>query len=164
MLVLLLSACFSPIELGISENEWQKLTSEQQQKILDNYRAVMHAKMEEQTQLGEQKIQVNIAGGKAMLPPFVRYSTYTPLKFFILDGECKYVDLCNVTSGCVQLNVCYKNKVLLLDPSLYKLDQQEASLRIYYSPLWRDGFTYTNITTDGYAKLKNVEITLKEIS
>jgi hypothetical protein len=63
-------------------------------------------------------------------------------------------------SGKVNLRACFKRNILFLDPSRFDLTKKEGSVRLYQSPLWRDGFTYKNIDSSGYVKLTDVNITI----
>lgn len=114
-------------------------------------------------------IEVKISNGKAFMPPFTSngWQVFAPATATIVADTCQNIWLTQLGSNDkvkVALRCCYKDKALHLDPSLYELDKQDGTMTIPYSPLWDRGFTYHGINSDGYAKLKNVAVTIKNVS
>ena len=165
--LLILSGCAAqPEDLGFSEQQWNKLSPDKQQQIFEQHEAVVETKKNEPPAVvSDSWIQVTIKDGTVMMPPSFKTYKYQPVTFKIQDGECKKVELDshkNIYS--VKLDVCYKNQILLLDPSRYEIDKKDASVRLYASPLWQNGFTYKNVNSSGYARLNNASITVKQQS
>lgn len=163
LLVLLLSACaVTPNTLGISRAEWQGYSTEKQQQLIDSYHKVKASVSSDSSVVAIPNINVVIKGGKAMMPPFAESYSFMPVKFDIRSGECKEVRLRNIDlDKDIELGACFSGKILYLDPSRYDVTKQNGSIRIYVTPLWKRGFTYNNINSSGYARLKNVSITVK---
>lgn len=159
------SCAVKPEDLGISQQQWAKYSEAQQQKILAGHKAVSVAKDKEQSApVTDNWLQVSIQNGLVKMPPFTKHYKYMPTTFQIQDGKCQKVLLHTYKNrNAVKLDTCYKNNVLLLDPSYYEVDKMDGSIRLYYSPLWQNGFTYKDVNSDGYVSLHNVTIKVKEI-
>ncbi|KPJ68113.1 MAG: hypothetical protein AMJ43_01530 [Coxiella sp. DG_40] len=161
--VLLLVGCaVGPVELGISQQQWNKYNPEKQQEILTAHKELLRAKREDQTLIGDSWLEVDIKGGSVMMPPFIKRYEFAPVTFKIREGTCRINALHNYkSSNSIKLDCCYKNDILFLDPSRYEIDKKDGTVRLYFSPLWRQGFIYKNINSDGYARLHNVTIKIK---
>jgi hypothetical protein len=154
---------FSPYELGISDKAWQKLSPQKQQEIIQKNQNVI-TNMESQAPTGNSCLTITVADGKAKMPPFNmgRYA-FQPAKFNISEGSCTSFDLTTKDkTNSSSPYACYRNNVLMLDPSKYAEDKMYGTVKIYKTPLWEEGFTYTNINTTGYAELRNATIIVKE--
>jgi hypothetical protein len=164
--VLILASCVGPEDLGFSEQQWDKLSPDKQQQIFEQHQALLDAKHDETpAPINDTWIKVTIKDGTVMMPPDFKAYQYQPVTFKIQDGVCKKVELdSHKNTYAVNLDVCYKNQVLLIDPSRYEIDKRDASIRLYASPLWQNGFTYNNVNSSGYARLKNASITVKQVS
>lgn len=161
-----LSGCgVSLNKLGISQHEWEQYTEQRQSRILKNYMQIAgEKKAQRQTENSMAKdswLEVNVSGGLVMMPPFIFSNSYTPASFKIYQNDCTNVKLKNLNlNDSVDLEACYKNNILFVDPSNYELDKKDGSIQLYSSPLWRNGFTYQHINTSGYARLQNANITV----
>ncbi len=162
----LVGCAVGPEELGISQQQWNKYSQQKQQKILIAHKELLRAKRRENsTLIGDSWLQVNIKDGSVMMPPFIKQYQYAPITFRIRKGVCQRIALHNYkSSNSVRLNSCYKNDILFLDPSRYEIDKKDGTVRLYFSPLWRQGFIYKNISSNGYARLHNVTIKVKSES
>jgi hypothetical protein len=160
LLFCLASCAVKPEDLGISQQQWAKYNEKEQQKILADHRAVLAAKHKEpKVKVTDNWLQVTIQDGLVKMPPFTKRYKYVPVTFRIQDGTCQKMLLYNYNKKhSVKLDCCYKNNVLLLDPSRYEPDKADGSIRLYYSPLWQNEFTYKNANSDGYVHLHNVTI------
>jgi hypothetical protein len=165
------TAPFSPYELGISNKTWQKYTPEEQQTILQKNQTMM-ATMNNQTASGNSCLTVTIADGKCVMPPlFTKKSPFKPVTFNISEGTCSPFELKAAndqkivtpdTQRSITAYACYKNGVLMIDPSKYETDKMYGTVRIYKTPLWQETFTYSNINTSGFAKLQMTKVTIQE--
>jgi hypothetical protein len=163
--------------LGISDSEWGKYSVEEQQQLMANYqqisdqKEVLTEKQSKQNKSSKAKqpmasngsLVVGIHSGKVMMAPFTDWQEYKPVVFNIKKGECKEVLLAKSdASSQVELGVCYKEKTLYLDPSKYDLAKQFGSITFNYSPLWNQGFTYTNINSSGFVRLQDVTVEINK--
>jgi len=164
LLFLLVSCAVPPQKLGISQQQWDQYPPTKQQNILDGYKQILTAKDNGTiTPIDDSWLQLSISGGSAMMPPFTKRYTYMPVTFSIQEETCKQVLLHSDSSiHAIKLTTCYKNKALWLDPSRYEIANQDGTVRLPYSPLWENGFTYNNVTSSGYARLHNITIIVKQ--
>lgn len=162
----LVGCAVSPEELGISRQQWNKYSQQKQQKILTAHRNLLQARRKESsTSIGNSWLQVSIKDGLVMMPPFIERYQYAPGTFRIRKGVCQRIALHNYKSlNSVRLDCCYKNDILFLDSSRYEIDKKDGTIRLYFSPLWKQGFVYKNISSNGYARLHNVTIKIKSES
>lgn len=154
----------TPEDLGISQQQWAKYSENEQQRILAEHKSVSAAKRKApRAEAGDNWLQVSIKDGLVKMPPFTRRYKYIPVTFRIKLGTCQKI-LLHTYNGAhsVKLDCCYKDNVLLLDPSRYKIDKWDGSIRLYYSPLWKNGFIYKKINSDGYVYLYDVTIKIKQ--
>jgi hypothetical protein len=160
LLFCLAGCAVKPEDLGISQQKWAKYSESQQQKILDNYKTIVEAKDKEQhSQVTDNWLRVTIQDGLVKMPPFTKRYNYVSVTFRIQDGTCQQVLLHTYNKKhSVNLDCCYKNNVFLLDPSRYEANKADGSIRLYYSPLWQNGFVYKNVSSDGYLYLHNVTV------
>lgn len=160
--VLLLIGCTpSPERLGMSEQQWQGLNQEQQQKILADYEQVK-SEPDNKTVYSGPSIMVYVSDGRAMMPPFDGAYSFDPVQILLAAGDCRSALLESIDTGhSVYLKTCYDGQALMLDPSPYKVDQAQGSVRLQYNPAWKRGFSYTNVNSSGYAHLQKVMITVK---
>lgn len=158
--ITMLGCSASPESLGISEQQWNKYSEQEQKKIIHDHNYIEEtAKKSTFTTPGNSCLTLKIQNGEAFMPPFSEAYAFEPATLKISEGTCRSVEL-NAVNGekSVILGACYNDKILLLDPSLYEIDKRYGSARIYYSLLWDEGFNYTNINTDGYAHLRKTTI------
>jgi hypothetical protein len=153
-------ASVSPEELGMSEQQWDKYTAQEQKQMARNYSYI--EKTTKQSSFSAQSnfcLIINIQNGKAIMPPFTEWSAFNPVTLKVSEGTCEVTELDAINGdNSTTLTACYNDNMLLLDPSLYEIDKRYGSIRMYYSLLWDDGFSYTNINTDGYTRLQKASI------
>lgn len=109
------------------------------------------------TSTTQPALNVHIQNGKIAAPSGTP-QTYQPINFSIANGECQEINISLVNNEAFPLRACYRKNILFLDAKKFG---EGKSTRFYYSPLWQQGFTYPNITTNGPAHLMNVDIRLK---
>jgi hypothetical protein len=162
--VLLLTGCTpSPSELGISEQQWQTMSDKQRQQILDGYARTERARGSNNVYAGP-KIMVSISHGQAMMPPFTQAQSYQPVQFEMKPGECRHVTLTSVNGEHeVDLPACYNGLTLALDPSRYDPLLSGGSLRFNYIPIWKRGFAYNGVSSQGYVHLTKVRVIISAV-
>jgi hypothetical protein len=170
VLALVLTGCasVSSYDLGISQEQWAQYTDNKHEQILKNYQFVQERRSSvqgNQTIDRTTRLEVEISGGKVMLPPYTILQTYEPIKFTIYSGDCtKVVPVYNADNlQASELGVCFKDHVLYLDPSRYDLTKLFGSIQLAYLPLWKRGFTYPDVASSGYLRLTDANITVNLI-
>jgi len=183
--LLSLSACstFSPQAFGISEAEWKTYDQEKQQELLNLYKQQEEQKKIEARQAKAQKnkvftnaknkLIVSVTGGKAIMPPFTSWYAYQQYRPLAIGPEaCADTILQKVPfnpkvkpkeNELIMLHACYIKGTLFLDPSRFEANKMAGTASFRFSPLWDRGFTYDHITTSGYVRLKNANITIRSI-
>lgn len=163
--VLLLASCtIEPRQLGLSQMQWQSMDKAQQQKLVAGYHQIKQAKSNKTVYNGPD-INVSIAKGTAMMPPFIRPQPYLATNFCLGSGQCRYVRLTSAgNSDSVSLQACYNGLVLVMDPSHYDPTKSSGTIRFAYNPIWRRGFTYSGVSSSGYVRLNQASVTVKTIS
>lgn len=166
--MLLLGGCVADhVKLGISDLEWSSLALEKKQSLIINYRRVAaeQRKIRGRAYFGNKFLLVRVFGGQVMFPPsFVSWQDYKAINFSLATGECRNL---KVTSKAnpkeySELRACFLDNILYLDSSRYDPIKKMGSVAIYSSPLWLEGFTYKGINSDGYLRLSNVSIEVKQ--
>lgn len=162
---LLFAGCATtPLDLGISERQWEEFSPEKQQQLLNNYEQI-ESESSSKSNDNEPYLAVSIHGGEVMMPPFITWTRYREAKIVLAKETCEDSKLeSSDTQNHIMLKVCYYGKVLALDPTKYDLATSKGTVSFTWSPLWRRGFAYKNIDTDGYARLKNATIEVKLLS
>ncbi|MCK4870618.1 MAG: hypothetical protein KAS93_05875 [Gammaproteobacteria bacterium] len=161
--LLMLAGCaVTPNTLGISAQTWHKYSKAKQQALIVGYHSVSSFYKSGQAKHGGRLLQVVVAHGTVKMPPFVKSYTYRPVIFTIPEGVCRSVILRNQKAQKqVAVGACYKHGILLLDPSRYDVNKRLGSIRFYKSPLWRQGFSYRNVHSTGFVRLKDATITIR---
>jgi hypothetical protein len=168
MSVLLLSGC-TGLQYGISEEDWQSMSLPKTEEIQKNFQRIKEARQADRLKQESlvitprtPKVQLTIEGGKALMPPYDTSYTFYPVKVTIYQGECQTVTLLQRDGQkSTPLEACYRGKVVYVDPSRYEFKWLYGSLQFHYVPIWQSGFKYENISSKGYAALKNVTIKIK---
>lgn len=168
LVVTLLSGCaLSPDRLGISEAAWNQYTPAQQEEFRNLYYQAekIRAEQKKNPERSLQKpILVTIHDGKILMPPFTTWYSYKLKSFAINKETCLDNEIMQINSEeKINLRACYKKGILYLDPSQFEQGKILGTVQFLYNPLWEQGFTYPNISTTGYAKLKNATIEIREI-
>jgi len=162
----LLSACVTPMHLGIPDAEWQNYSPEERKKIKSGYYELMksHVGVEEEKIVPDgSSLHVRLSGGNVLMPPFSHPVSYTPVEFDVESGASEKIIL--EAPGGEQkttLHICYRNKTLYLDPSRYDPTKRLGSIQLHYSPIWNRGFTYENVSSSGYVHLSHVNVNVKK--
>ena len=168
----LLNGC-AAAHYGVSEQNWKTLSSAQKKKMKADYRRIVSARAKEKQEQDRQritpttpKIMVEIEGGEALMPPFAKSAEFDSVSVLIYQGHCQSVVL-QESDGekKTDLEACYLGKVLYLDPSKTEFQWHQGSLQFHYNPIWdsESGFVYNNISSQGYAGLKNTTIRVKSL-
>ena len=165
---LLLSACaVTPNQLGISQSEWNQYSEQQRQQIKHDYHQAQKVKHGMHAKRGNSVLVVRIQGGQVLMPPYTSLQPYQAASFNIKAGECNVkIPLVQLNNSAqkTSLNVCYTNDVLYFDPSPYDPNLAKGALQFAYMPVWKRGFTYSNISSTGFTKLTNATVFVKELS
>jgi hypothetical protein len=168
IIVLFLTGCAAvgPTRLGIPQADWEQYSPAKKAQLLASYEDTQHRKKAMPIQSGNGVLTVNIAGGKALLPPYTHLITYEPVDFTVKQGDCHKkisITTTDANSQKGKLEVCYTNNTLYLDPSPYDPALSLGSLQFPYMPVWKRGFTYPHVSSTGLLKLNNVAISLKQV-
>jgi hypothetical protein len=163
-----LSGCASRVALGISESEWQNYSPDERHKMTASYFKMLKSKVYDSDQAGSENsaVAVCISGGQVKMPPaFNELYAYKPVEFVIANGDCVPV-MVNQLKGdrSIKMQACYRNKTLYLDPSRYDFTKKFGSIQLHYSPIWKRGFTYQKVSSDGYVRLTNVDVAVKVVN
>lgn len=159
----LLVSCAGPTQLGFSQQQWQAMTPQQRQQLIDQYRQAGSYKPA--TVYAGPDIEVALLNGKAAMPPFTQKYNFAATNFSINPGECEHVRLSSINStNSTSMKACYDGLHLSLDPSKYDLDKKQGTAHFAYNPLWLSGFTYSNVTTSGYVDLENTSLAIKALN
>lgn len=154
-----LAGCVSHTQMGINNDQWRLLNDKQKQDYVARYRQIQRYQNHRQYQPGASRISVQISGGTANMAPSFDANPFYATKFQLRDGQCRQVPLIAVQKATqANLTACYIKQVLSLDPSRYKVQDQEGTLFLNYNPVWRHGFTYYGLDSNGYVGLDNVDI------
>ena len=89
-----------------------------------------------------------------------------PVLFQIREGEChkQIAVMPQADDGKPgKLEVCYQENVLYMDPSPYNPLFAVGSLRFPYMPAWKRTFMYPRVSSDGLVKMKQVNISIKQL-
>ncbi|EKE01345.1 MAG: putative membrane associated protein [uncultured bacterium] len=151
-------------KLGLSESEWLGYGSDEQQKLLANYKKIAEKRAgtvrDKKNHDARGFLEIDVLDGKVMMPPFVDWSDYKPVNFTIFRGQCRDIVLQGLIDekSQTELGVCFYGDTLYLDPSHHDLEKHSGSISIHSSPLWLSGFSYKGISSTGYVRLNNVTI------
>jgi hypothetical protein len=159
-------ATVSASKLGISKADWDQYSPEKQEQLISAYETAQASKKAIRAQPGSGVLSVKIDGGQASLPPYTGLTAYEPLLFTVKQGDCQRnipVEGVDAKSKKGKLEVCYKDNILYLDPSPYDPALALGSLQFPYMPVWKRGFTYSNMTSTGLLKLTGAQIYLREV-
>ncbi len=159
-----LSACVSPMRFGISEAEWQNFSPEEKDRIKQGYYEILknRSNNDERIVPDGSILHVKVFGGQVKMPPFLTLVSYTPIEFDLPNGESQAVQFKEENGNKkVTMRVYYKNKTLFLDPSRYDPEKGIGSIQLHYSPIWDRGFTYENVSSNGYVHLNRVNVTVR---
>ncbi|MFT3742017.1 MAG: hypothetical protein QM752_05000 [Gammaproteobacteria bacterium] len=163
---LILTGCatVSPQKLGISKQQWESYSQAQQDAILKGYAQAKNNRMRSGSDQTDATLTVAIRNGKMLMPPFTQLASYQPVEFDISAGQCNRkitVASSEDPKQKTRLIVCFRDNVLYLDPSPYDPAKADGSLKMPYMPTWQRGFTYPKVSSTGYAKLTDVDISVQ---
>ena len=163
--VLLLAGCASmPSQLGFSEKQWKTMSEVRRQEVIAGYDQIKQRPPSMNRKYDGSNILVYLAQGTAMMPPFIKAYKYETVKFTLDVGQCRSIRLNSIdTDHHTNLQVCYNGLTLLMDPSRYDPTKSSGTLRFDYNPIWKRGFTYSNVVSAGYVRLKGASVTIKAI-
>ena len=106
-------------------------------------------------------INVTIANGTIPSPTTNTPQSYQSTVFALKDGNCSKTNIVLANNENVNLKTCFTGNVLFVDAERSKLTSRNQTIRFYLNPLWQQGYTYQNITTNGKAHLTNADIRIK---
>jgi hypothetical protein len=157
-------SAISPEQLGISKTRWKQYNKQEQEQITNNHKYILQTvKKSTFSAHGDSYLEITLQNGRAIMPPFTDSYAFKPSTLKIREGICQVVSLYAIDANKhTTLHACYNNDVLLLDPSFYEIDKRYGSIRMHYSLLWNDGFSYAGINTSGYTRLQNATIFIKK--
>lgn len=159
----LLAGCASSTQLGLSKQEWRAMPQKQRKQVLADYQQIKQQEPSDKVYAGP-KLSIYMLNGEAMMPPFTQRYAFQTFEFRMSPGRCRWVTLKSIdTHHKVNMRVCYNGLELSIDPSRYDLASAKGSIFFDYNPIWKRGFTYSDINTQGYARLKDASITVKAI-
>lgn len=158
-------------DYGVSQTQLKKLTAAQTRELKKNFIRIQKQRATEkqaQDRLiitpGTPKLRLSIEGGTVVMPPYSSSYAYKPATLTVYQGKCQSVRLLQKEGNrSTDLEACYLGNILYLDPSRYEYKWIHGSLRFYYTPIWQSGFTYNDISSQGYTLLKNAKIKVKAI-
>lgn len=160
--VVLLSGCSTASRLGFSNAQWQGLTPTQRQQYTQGYHQVKEQKKEQPKTYAGPPLSIYFERGTAKMPPTFHSYRFQTVNFHIKAGDCRTIPLRSIdTRDHVGMRVCYNGLTLSLDPSRYQLSKANGSLHFNYSPIWKQGFTYSGVNTTGFAQLRHANVTIK---
>lgn len=166
-LMLLLVSCAGEKEmLGMSSKKWSQIDETKREELLANYSKIQNLQ-KKQIAKSSSRLNVKVYGGTVLMQPDLVDRKYKPLTFTLLDGTChdtKIEDALHDEGKSTSLIACYLDNILYIDPTRYDLDKPFGTVTLYSSPFWEDGFSYHNVSTYGYAKLKNSTIEIKMVN
>lgn len=162
----LLTACVTPMRLGMSETEWESYSPQERQKIKQGYYQILKTSTKSQAKPSDgSKLQVHLSSGKVGMPPFSSLYPYNPVSFEVQNGHCKDISISEENGDKkVTMKACYQGKTLYLDPSHYDTAKRQGSIQLHYSPIWDRELTYNGVSSSGYVHLTNINVTLKRIN
>ena len=162
------SPFFTPQHVGISPTHWNQLSTEQKQKILADVGQIQGPQTlirntSNKASAGTQ-LAIKLQGGTAKMPPFEQRYPYQPVTLSLNDNSCHTVSLQQQGGNHqISLQLCYINNVLYLDPSRYDLSMQYG-LQLPALPVWRRGYRYSDLSSQGYAGLLNINLIVKKVN
>ena len=162
--LLLMGCTVGPKELGFSPRQWQMMNPTERKQLQAGYYQVQNA-LQLKTIYQGPRIQVTIFGGAAMMPPLFQAYYFKSARFETSPGKCQSVQLTSWDQAhSVKFTVCYDGVTLSLDLSHYDFTKTKGALLLTYNTLWKYGFTYDNLSSSGYVRLQNANVTIKTIS
>lgn len=108
-------------------------------------------------------LNVSILKGTALSQKLNTPQTYQPINMQIRAGSCSTTAISLANNETVPLKSCYQNNALLLDIENSQGKKISQPILFYYNPLWQQGFSYTNINTNGVAHLTNATVKVQMI-
>lgn len=165
--ILCLFGCqtIDPKNFGLSENEWQKLSQEKKAKLESKFwlvkkQHIFSSKIAYKTKYKE--LELKFVNGKALMWPSNRKENIKPFSTTISSGNCKILDLKNKENS-TNLEICYNGRVLSIDPSKYLSKYSNGSVNITQHHLWQQGLMYSNLKSNGYAKLSELNLLVRVV-
>lgn len=141
---------------GMNQQQIQKYRQIKKAKALEEKKAPISNKT--------PRVKLTIENGKAKMPRLASRSPFNPASMIVYQGHCQTMRLNQVEGDAhVDIEACYRGNELLLDASRYDYKLRYGTLRLAELPLWESGFTYHGISTKGYVKLSNSDITVKKL-
>lgn len=159
-----LSACApSPADIGLTQQKWDNATPQEQncwQRAYQDYQDG-HPELDGDGS-SSNKVDITITGGTAAFPPAFQQLAFNKIRDQLPAGACHSLNVVATNNNyATSLYICYAKNTIAIDPSHYDSSTRAGSLILTNNPLWKRGFSYKNMFTDGYVKFKNITITVK---
>ncbi|MBF13568.1 MAG: hypothetical protein CMF46_04315 [Legionellales bacterium] len=151
--------------IGLSEREWQFVPYSQRLLLLSQ-----HVQNQSQWCRADRLIDttapgiiVHLISGRAQFWPGKMTASMMPTEFRLIPGDCQSVVL-NAPDENHQttLRVYYDGNAVILDPLFYEFTASRGTLEINKHPAWKDGMTYTGLSTRGYASMTRLVMNIHE--
>lgn len=163
-ILLLLAGCAGPHQLGFSNQAWNQMAEPKRKALLADYEYLQDNPYQIETVYNGPDIDIYMLNGEAMMPPFEQEYSFQNDLFRMKPGECESIRLRSIdTDHSVSMRVCYDGLYVSMDPSRYDKDKRRGTVHFAYNPIWKRGFTYSNVKTTGYARLRHASISIKAI-
>jgi len=164
MLIVFLAGCAGPNQLGFSEHQWNQMNKKKKKALQAEYRYVQDNPYRIKTVYDGPNIDIYMLHGEAMMPPFDQYYSFQNDLFRMKPGECEMVRLNSLdTTNSVRMRVCYDGLYVSIDPSAYDKNKRRGTVHFAYNPIWKRGFTYSDVNSKGYVRLHDASISIKAI-
>ena len=164
LFILLLSGCAGPTQLGFSHYQWSKMSDQEKKSLKAEYHYVQNNPYKIKTVYSGPDIDIYMLNGEALMPPFEQAYSFQNELFRMKPGTCEYIHLRSIdTAHSVRMRVCYDGLYVSMDPSAYDKDKRRGTVHFAYNPVWKRGFTYSNVNSKGYARLSDASISIKAI-
>lgn len=151
--------------VGLSDREWAYTPALQKMAMLNNHINNKGNWCQKQTFVNHAQapIFIELESGYASLWPGKVNKPIEPLRLLLKPGDCVNVALQSKDhQHQSQLDLFYDGRSLILDPLFYDYASSNGTLQIDKHPLWLNGFSYSNLSTTGYASLNKLKLTIHE--
>ncbi len=166
LLGLLCSACTPASQhLGIPASQWENFPKSKRRQLMLAYKKASKRwdhLVERPINKNGHYLKITMEKGLVMMPPFDRVYPYDKKQFFIYADTCRSINLKAHLEQKKQIDmrICYLKDQLLLDISHFDDLDTDKVARLNRHPLWKKGLVYPNVSSRGYVRLQDVQISL----
>jgi hypothetical protein len=165
LFMLIVSGCGKPLpeEVGMSQSDWDNLSSSQRATLMMNYDDIQRTRQSYLPKMlhVDRAVSIKISGGTVHMPPNFEPVAYDPIWVVVAQDHCKRVMVAAKDKHQhTDLSVCFWGHELWLDPSNKDPQYANFSVRMFESSLWRK-FIYNDIHSDGYVGFDHATVALK---